>query len=136
MWYLVKIPCWNAPYWVKSSKTYWLNVNEGRTPKSEKDVIFETAEGDYSDLDHTKTGLVVKHSDAGWLSPDGRWFPCRFHEHRLYATLILKMEYTDLKDRGWVSVEGKRLGWFCEKLLMEAQRAWLIKKGYEVHEWE
>lgn len=137
MWYLIKTPCWNAPYWLEDfNKDFWRNANGGLTPKHEDDIIYETSEAEYEDLDHKKTGLFVKRSDTGFLDPEGNWYPCHFHKHRLYAELILKATFDDLKKRGWVYVAGinasARLGWYCEMPLTSEQQAWLSNHGHEV----
>ncbi len=136
MWYLIKTRHWRAPYWLKSlNDQYWGNINGGRTPKCEDDIIYETAKGKYVDLDHTKTGLYVKRSEAGLLSPQGRWFPCPFHKHTDYANLILRMSREDLRSRGWVHVSTKQ-DWFCSQLLTEVQREWLVNHDHKVDEWD
>lgn len=129
-WHLVQIKCWDAPYWMNDGGDYWLNINGGRTPKSESDKVFETAYGEYASLAHEKTGLNVKESDHGWLSPDAKFYPCNYYEHDLYALYILKEDVSDLELGGWVRLAGK--DWNSRKRLNPRQLSWLSSHGYDV----
>jgi hypothetical protein len=134
-WHLVQIDCWDAPYWVNDGGDFWLNINGGRTPKSKDDKVFETACGEYEDLDHTKTGLKVKESKSGWLDREGRYYPCRYYEHDIYARLILRKTVKELERLGWVRINGKN-DWRCEKRLNQTQLNWLYEHGYKVDDYD
>jgi len=134
-WHLVQIRCWDAPYWLKSEGDYWHNTCGGRTPKSADDQVFETVDGDYEDLDHLKTGLMVKKSTSGWLDREARFHPCRFYEHDLYVRLILKREVAELERAGWVRVHGKG-AWGCLKQPSTEQLNWLNFRGYDLCGWD
>jgi hypothetical protein len=44
---------------------------------------------------------------AGWLAPDGRWFPCHPHQHDAIGIYLAKQErlrYNDLTEHDWVRV--------------------------------
>jgi hypothetical protein len=130
VWKLVKIPCWNAPYWMNDGGEYWLNIAGGRTPKSEGDKVSKTAYGEYMDLDHKLTGLAVKESAAGWLSRTGRFFPCRSMEHEEYASLILHSDGMKLEERGWVRIYHRK-DWHCAKDLSEEQEHWMSEHSFD-----
>lgn len=135
MWYLVRIPKWDAPYWLQNhSKTFWMNINGGLTPKHEDDVIYEVVIGEYEDLDHKKTGLFLDCSDSGWLDPEGVWYPCRYHEHDVYAELIIKQSLRTLICRGWVRVWSNKIGYSNSLPLTSAQQIWLSEHGHDVCE--
>lgn len=133
-WKLVKIPCWGAPYWMNDIGDYWLNRNGGRTPKSEGDVVSDTGFGQYRDLDHTKTGLAMVQSDAGWLSRAGRFYPCRSVEHENYADLIFHSSGRSMEKKGWVRVYSKR-EWIAAKRLSPDQFQWLHDRGYDTEDY-
>lgn len=134
-WYLVQIYCWNKPYWVrKLNDNYWENRCGSHVPRQSSDILLAAVEEkNYEDLDHTKTGLVVERSNAGWLSRTGRWYPCEVYAHQTYAELIIKTNYYDLMNRGWVRVHSKK-EWFCKELLSSEQHVWLLQHKYKVEE--
>ncbi len=133
-WKLVKIPCWGAPYWMNDIGDYWLNQNGGRTPKSEGDVVSGVGFGQFSDLDHKKTGLALIKSDAGWLSRCGRFYPCRNVEHENYADLIFHSSGRSMEKKGWVRIYSKR-EWIATKRLSPDQFRWLHEGGYDTEDY-
>lgn len=49
-------------------------------------------------------------ADNGWLSPDGRFYPCEYHQHSWLASMFWKNEtetYTEneLEQEGWVKCQ-------------------------------
>ena len=68
----------------------------------------------------------------GWLSPEGRHYPCSHCEHCNLAHLLHGGEVAAERD-GWVKIalEDDELGYFCNKRLLTAeQRNWLSLNGY------
>ena len=95
---------------------WWLNINGGRTPKSQEDEVLEQMEAEYEDLDHKKTGLFLEESSTGWLGPSGDWHPCESTHHDNYAELILKSTTKMLDRSGWVRIYGMK-DWICNRRL-------------------
>jgi hypothetical protein len=136
-WYLVQVLRWDKPYWLSDyNEHYWSNISGGKIPKSEGDKIFETAVAEYEDLDHTKTGLVKKESNVGWLSRSGVWHPCDSLEHDIYAYYILKKTISELEETGWVRVG--YIGWSMnhKRRLSAEQRNWLCYHGHIVGDYD
>lgn len=76
-----------------------------------------------------------KNWAIGWLSPEGRHYPCNYGEH---FTLALNLGYDEvcLERNGWVHIMTDCLdeGYlYCRKLTAE-QRNWLSLNGYKVEE--
>jgi hypothetical protein len=113
---------------------YWVNINGGRTPKSKADEISGTGYGQYGDLDHTKTGLAPKKSAAGWLNREGRFWPCRYEEHREFAQRILNSTAIKLEERGWARINHRK-DWYCAKDLSEAQVQWMVDHRFDPEEY-
>ena len=130
VWKLVKLQSQIAPYWFNDLGKYWLNTAGGRILKSEGDAVSGVGFGQYKELDHTKTGLVVGKSDAGWLSRAGRFYPCRNVDHENYASLILHSSGRSMETGGWIRIYSKR-EWIATKRLSTDQLTWLQKRGYD-----
>lgn len=72
-----------------------------------------------------------KEWKIGWLSPEGRHYPCSHCEHLTLAQILHGGEVLAERD-GWVKValEDER-GYFCnEHMLTAEQRNWLSLNGY------
>lgn len=71
----------------------------------------------------------------GWLSPDGRHYPCSHCEHSKLA-YELGFGEVSLERDGWVKVAlESENGYFCiERMLTAEQRNWLSLNGYELEE--
>ncbi len=135
-WFLVQIRGWSAPYWMEEwDEEYWRNINGGRTPRSPEDKVFENMDADYEDLDHTKTGLFLETSDAGWLDRRGVWHPCGSTHHDNYAELVLRSTTKLLNATGWVRVYGVK-DWHCDRRLSADQRNWLLHHSYKVEDYD
>lgn len=115
----------------------------------------EVCNGRYTDLDlsETQEKLAIKISNAlkelkelvfkhyqdrdkdwkiGWLSPEGRHYPCSHTEHWMLAREISGGELA-LEREGWVKValEDAELGYlFMARTMTAEQRNWLSLNGY------
>lgn len=129
-------------YWWEDGGAFWINSAGGRCHKSKNDVILQTVQSAFEDLDWTITSYVEPDSKTGWLSPDGKYWGCSTQNHRSVADLVLKSSSEKLLDQGWVKVNGINApgGAFCdffnEKPLNDIQRKFLIDNGYHGYELE
>ncbi len=107
------------------------------------------AEG-FRQLDWKKSSYYVANGDAGWLSPEGVIWPCRFYGHSNLATYVLGVTYQWLEENGWVHVDHaggpqrssyRTLGskWDEEQQRYvalhgptEAQLKWLKENGHDI----
>ena len=73
------------------------------------------------------------HADwkIGWLSREGRFYPCHYGEHSTLASALGGTEF-GFENKGWVKVmmEDEDLGWYCDARLSAEQRNWLSLNGY------
>lgn len=88
----------------------------------------------FDDLDYSY--LLNPKSEYGWVSPDGRFYGCDYHQHETIADHILHMPGSELERKGWVKIymdSFKRTkDWWCMKYLTEYQKATLEKHGFKV----
>lgn len=115
----------------------FINLNGGFQPVGPPLKTVETFECAESELDLTLTYLCPSDSPAGWLAPDGTWYPCRRKDHAEFAIRILGKDMQELEDEGWVHVYDPPevpadLYFSHVKELTQAQRDWLIRHGYDV----
>jgi hypothetical protein len=133
---LIQLKCWNAPYWVEDNGSYWMNHAGGRIPKSSSDKILERVaiDGDFEALDWTKTDLINPNSEAGWLSPEGKFYGCEWMKHDLIARYILKKKVEYLMNTNWVRIQDKN-NYVCYKELTQSQIDWMYQHGYDFKKW-
>lgn len=68
----------------------------------------------------------------GWLSPEGRHYPCKITEHQELALAGLDSSEVELENAGWVKVALSDT-YFCNRKKITAeQRNWLQIHGYEL----
>lgn len=99
-------------YWGQSRS--WNSLYEGQ-----KVVEFigkvPNKEWDRLEIEFIKKYFPLKPSEpkesAGWLSPDGKFYPCKYHEHRGLAKSLSAHYYNDidngerkLETEGWIKV--------------------------------
>ena len=147
---LVKAEGWSAAYWmIDRDSQYWENEAGGRCPKSPGDVVLERStivDYDFQSLDWSKTGYIMADSEYGWLSPEGKFYPCEYMEHDRVAYYLIKKPVSELEAEGWVRVDdpgdgsGEHQGTYrstfrCgggEKDPNEVQSAWLKARGHNL----
>lgn len=132
---LVKIPCWDGPWWVEDKgDNYWYNYAGGRTPKGTKDIIYErvTTTGDFESLDWSKTNMIDNSKESGWLSPKGDFYGCDYMEHDRVASLYFHSSSDALMRFGWMRIASKS-NWYCYRETTEDQLRWLTEKRYETN---
>lgn len=130
---LVKIPCWDGPWWVEDKgDSYWHNYSGGRTPKGPKDEVYErvTTTGDFESLDWSKTNMIDNKKESGWLSPNGDFYGCDYMEHDRVATLYFHSSPDALMKLGWMRIAG-RDSWWKEREVTPQQEFWLYSNSYE-----
>lgn len=96
----------------------------------------EIAEADdWTNLDWARV-LLRQDSKYGFVSPDGRWYGCNYHDHGDLCKLVLGDE--KIAENGWVEVYKGNCQdpnyYSRRKFLTEAQVKTLIAKGVEVDE--
>lgn len=69
----------------------------------------------------------------GWLSPDGRHYPCSNTEHSLLANNLGDGEYY-LETQGWVKVSTSKIYFFMNRSMTAEQKNWLSVNGFELEE--
>lgn len=74
-----------------------------------------------------------KEWKIGWLSPEGRFYPCSSYEHIKLANILGESEM-DLELKGYIKIfsTDSHLGYSMEHRLSAEQRNWLSLNGYEV----
>lgn len=119
-------------WWEDRGGSYFQPDSEMEFPKTQDHEVIETSDSlHYRDLDHTKTGLVDSESGAGWLSPEGKFYPCDFQGHSRVAEYILKVSDDQLERGGWVHVAGPEARLWTEyHHPTEAQRDWARQNGH------
>ena len=112
----------------------------------QKPVIhdFDLSERQYKLAEKIKDGILAikgkvfehyKEMDEGWkigwLSPEGRHYPCSNCEHSTLAHMLIGGEF-EMERNGWVKVAlDNELGYFCNRRTLTAeQRNWLSLNGY------
>ena len=90
---------------------------------------------DWTDLDWSY--LIDNSLLLGWISPDGRFYGCKYEDHAKVAELYFKKSERQLEKEGWVKVYYSSANrsniWYSEGLIVtEAQRIQLEKLGLEV----
>ena len=76
-----------------------------------------------------------KEHKIGWLSPEGRHYPCSHCEHIILAQHLGSGEIR-LESDGWVKVALEQEdGYFCNRRMLTAeQRNWLSLNGYVIED--
>lgn len=69
----------------------------------------------------------------GWLSPEGRYFPCRNTEHSILAQKLGNGEIL-LERNGWVKIALHDTYFFMGRNMTAEQRNWLSLNGFELEE--
>jgi hypothetical protein len=93
---------------VWSEKEFSLVDVIGEVPSAVWDKLEMEFDKKYSYPIHTKKC----EQSSGWLSPDGKFYSCSYHEHRRLAYLIATFLYEELpsspsdflEQKGWLSV--------------------------------
>lgn len=67
----------------------------------------------------------------GWLSPEGRHYPCSCTEHQLLASALGAMELL-FEREGWVKIALSDTYFFMGKSLTAEQRNWLSLHGFKI----
>ena len=98
-----------------------LAIKISKALKELKELIFEY----YQEQDKDWT--------IGWLSPEGRHYPCRNTEHLFLATKLGGSEYM-LETMGWVKVALSDTYFFFGRNMTAEQKNWLSANGYELDE--
>lgn len=66
----------------------------------------------------------------GWLSPEGKYIPCKPYQHdkiaRTYGASEAKWELI-----GYVKIFNDN-EWYCDRFITDAQEKWLIDNGLEI----
>ncbi len=122
----------NEKRWCEDAGNVWIEPRFGsRHYKKPGDCVFETAEADdWMLLDWSKTDLLDPNCDAGWLSPEGRFYGCRYARHDAVAELILRKPVAKLDAEGWVRVAGREAILYTSRFPTERQRAWASNNGH------
>jgi len=155
--YLIKPLFWKRPAWVERvdpiededdydpddedyvpERPYWLNYNGGRLYCSDDHEVLQTAQATcYDDLDYTMIWPVGGDPHGcGWLTPDGTFYGCGYHEHtQVAADLFNKDQWTLEKTHVKVNGLKDELPWYKDGRLTAEQRNWLSRNGYEMEDW-
>lgn len=123
--------CEDKPYWYEDGGKYWINHKGGRTPKNEKDIILKTQFAECeADLDWENTCIygTIEEYEAGYLSPEGRFYGCYEMGHAAIASFIVKNSWPE--KLGWIHIYSKNEFW-SELEFTEAQKLFLDKHGYK-----
>lgn len=139
-WCLVQTSYHSTPWWLEDKgDEHWHNVAGGYCPRSESDKVLARVSGelDYDELDHKQTGLFHKSgTNAGWLTPDGKFYPCSGEAHDQYARLILHTTVEKLEKEGYARVYSDRPeDWICIGGATDKQAVWLKKHDRTVHDY-
>jgi hypothetical protein len=106
-----------------------------RFPKRRVHEVLETVEAaGFAELDQSKTEYLDPGSDAGWLRPDGKFFPCGYTFHDIVAREVLKTTVKQLERGGWIRVQGEGALLFCERTPTDAQRKWAEEHGHTLED--
>jgi hypothetical protein len=99
----------------------------------DKDVFAEA--NDWDELDYSY--LIKPDSEYGWVSPDGRFYGCKYADHSLMAKMYFKKSERQLEEEGWVKIfrdsYDRKPTWMSDKLMITgAQRITLESRGLQV----
>ena len=90
----------------------------------------------FVDLDWTPI-LLREGSEYGWLTPDGKWYPCDQSAHHEVAELILHKTEDQCEAENYVRVYESETGkkeYISRKRISHAQREALLKQGFSKEE--
>lgn len=125
--------------WWEYEDGYLYNRVGGRHKANPNDEMWKYSKvveaNDWTDLDWSY--LIDNSLLLGWISPDGRFYGCKYEDHAKVAELYFKKSEKQLEKEGWVKVYYSSVTrsniWYSEGLIVtEAQRIQLEKLGLEV----
>ncbi len=152
-WVLVKTKDFDDPWWVEMlDEERWGNHMGGycyRDPDNET-ILEECWVESYVELDHTKTGMVLKpkQSTGGWIDPQGNFYGCLYMGHNDIISLIIKRTTNEVMDEGWIKIYNMPdqkinrsidLYYCCEKTITPEQKKTMLELGYkkkQFSEWD
>ena len=132
---------WWARKGTNRGRPVWVNRNGGWYPRGENAVSVKTTQAEgYWELpeeDTTKYRNLLNVPDScrlGWLSPEGKFYPCGYADHDEYAYMIIGQPVKMLEAEGWCRITGSNdrpsIMWGRGREATEAQAEFLLDNNY------
>lgn len=140
-WHLLKTSFWPNPSWELDGGDRWYHSEDrfGHMHKPTCGEVLEVRKACRQDM--LPSHWEPKSDDAeGWITPDGTWHGCGYHEHDNLVHDRFQVEVGRAEQVGFLRCrEDRRIGKFFtrgneDRRITPAQRRTLVKHGFTVYE--
>lgn len=138
------MPRWSILKTDKDGALVWMDFKGRRTPYAEGKVIGHVSGDGFEramrtipehlvkvEQDYAYRFLLDPYSNQGWLSPDGKFYGCKYYEHDDLAYALIRVPTMGLEYNGWVRVHDEIFRRPVIGEITKRQEAVLVKLGFE-----